>query len=237
MCRRTLLECAFNSLILLGLAQCAFSQQTSSAAPQAQPPHKVEPPLFFDENWKQPTVPVSPIDHAWPATPEDVSNGNLTLHFYGADAGKLLLSGRHEIDINPLNFWNGICNSPIAVTLRDKENYVDLTGLAKIRWVTRVSGFHTVRPVVKLADGTYLVGSIGSGERADFDESEVSIAEVRWIKLDIHRVVTVGNFVENPDLSKVDEVGYADLLPGSGHGDGGWVNVGHVQIYGKPVKR
>ena len=55
---------------------------------------------------------------------------------------------------DPPNLWTGVCQTAVAATLRDKNNYVDLTGLARIKWVTRVSGFHVVRPVVKLADGT-----------------------------------------------------------------------------------
>jgi hypothetical protein len=39
------------------------------------------------------------------------------------------------------------------------------------------------------------------------------------------------------DLSKVDEVGFADLMPGSGHGAGGYVNVSTFEVYGRPVKR
>ena len=73
--------------------------------------------------------------------------------------------------------------------------------------------------------------------QADFNESEISIADVRWLKLDIARVVTVGTWVEHPDFSKVDEVGFADLMPGSGHGSGGYVNVGRIEVYGKAVKR
>jgi hypothetical protein len=38
-------------------------------------------------------------------------------------------------------------------------------------------------------------------------------------------------------LSRVDEVGFADLMPGSGHGSGGYVNVSTLEVYGKPVKR
>jgi hypothetical protein len=60
---------------------------------------------------------------------------------------------------------------------------------------------------------------------------------VRWLKLDIARVVTVGNFVENVDLSKVDEIGYVDLLPGSGHGPGGWSDVGAIEVFANAVKR
>jgi hypothetical protein len=38
-------------------------------------------------------------------------------------------------------------------------------------------------------------------------------------------------------LSRVDEVGFADLMPGSGHGWGGFVNVARIAVYGKPVPR
>jgi hypothetical protein len=142
---------------------------------------------------------------------------------------------------DPPNLWTGVCSTPIAVTLRDKGNYVDLRGLARIRWVTRVSGFHVVRPVIKLADGTWLVGDYGEGPASlnstIFLENEFSIAAVRWLALDITKVVTRGTWVEKPDLSKVDEVGFADLMPGSGHGWGGFINVGKIEVYGRPVKR
>jgi hypothetical protein len=108
--------------------------------------------------------------------------------------------------------------------------------------VTRTSGVHVVRPVVKLADGTWLVGDYGEGAHSSnstlFLESEFAVANVRWLALDIARVVTRGQgFVDKPDLSRVDEVGFADLLPGSGHGWGGFVNVGRFEVYGRAVKR
>jgi len=49
--------------------------------------------------------------------------------------------------------------------------------------------------------------------------------------------VTKGTFVTNPDLTKVDEVGYIDLLPGSGHGPGGWSDVAQIEVYGRAVPR
>lgn len=139
------------------------------------------------------------------------------------------------------NLWTGVCQTAVAATLRDRDNYVDLTGLARIRWVTRTSGFHVVRPVVKLADGTWLVGDYAEGAPSAnstlFLESEFAVSSVRWLALDIARVVTVGQTWVTPDLSKVDEVGFADLLPGSGHGWGGFVNVGRIEVYGTAVKR
>jgi hypothetical protein len=143
---------------------------------------------------------------------------------------------------DPPNLWTGVCQTPVAATLRDKNNYLDLTGGARIRWVTRVSGFHVVRPLVKLADGTWLVGDYGEGAHSTnstlFLQSEFALANVRWLALDITRVVTRGqSYVEKPDLGKVDEIGFADLMPGSGHGWGGFVNVARFEVFARPVKR
>ena len=143
---------------------------------------------------------------------------------------------------DPPNLWTGVCQTAVAATLRHKRSFVDLTGLARIRWVTRTSGFHVVRPVLKLADGTWLVGDYAEGGHSAnstlFLDSEVAIANVRWLSLDISRVVTRGQgWVEKPDLTRVDEVGFADLHPGSGHGWGGFVNVGRIEVYGRPVPR
>jgi hypothetical protein len=103
-----------------------------------------------------------------------------------------------------------------------------------------------VRPVVRLADGGFFVGDHAEASTTTFLESEFAFAGLRWMKLDIERVVTVGrygpvgeasNWAAPPDLSKVDEVGFVDLMPGSGHGSGGYVNVATLEVYGKPVKR
>jgi hypothetical protein len=45
-----------------------------------------------------------------------------------------------------------------AITLRDRNNDVDLSGVATIKWRTGVSGFHCLRPILKLASGLWLVG-------------------------------------------------------------------------------
>ena len=50
-------------------------------------------------------------------------------------------------------------------------------------------------------------------------------------------MVTTGDWVANPDLSKVDEIGFADLMASSGHGQGGWADLGEIEVYGKAVKR
>ncbi len=198
----------------------------------------MRPPVFFSESWQG--LPTPPDDHnAWPAAQGAVSNPNLELKLYGTSGKEIqLVAGRAESNVTPTNLWTGTTTSPSAATLRDRNNFVDLSGaLAKIRWVVRTSGFHEARPILKLADGTWLAGDRASGIQADFNESEISMSDLRWLKLDIARVVTVGTWVEHADLSKVDEIGFADLMPGSGHGSGGYVNVGRIEVYGKAVKR
>jgi hypothetical protein len=217
-----------SALMVVVLVAGVFAQGT----PQARPP------LFLSESWKALSTP--PDDHgAWPASQQGVASATLQLTLHGTSGKEIqLVAVRGNADVYPLNLWTGTTTSPSAATLRDRNNFVDLTNpLAKIRWVVRTSGFHQVRPVIKLADGTWLVGDRPTGPSADFNETDISIADLRWMKLDIARVVAVGNWSDHVDLSKVDEVGFADLMPGSGHGPGGYVNVGRIEVYGKPVKR
>jgi hypothetical protein len=199
------------------------------------------PPLFFKETWR-----LNGAAHAIAPGENVVTNPNLELKLYGPSAAASDPDKRIWISGQPANIWTGMTTTPFAATLRDKNNYVDLTGLAKIHWVTRASGFHAVRPIIRVADGTYYVGDHADASTITFLESEFAFAGLRWMKVDIDRVVTIGsygpigeasNWAALPDLSKVDEVGFVDLMPGSGHSSGGWVNVANFEVYGRPVKR
>jgi len=174
-----------------------------------------------------------------PVVQGHVVDPNVELKQYGAAAKLLTANG------DPSSVWSGECDAPFAVTFRQKDNYLDLTGAARIRWITKTSGFHVVRPVLKLADGTLVVGDFASANVPMLAATEFPVATIRWVKLDPARVVTVsspGNsnneiWVQNPDLSKVDEVGFADLMPASGHGTGGYIHLGSIEVYGRPVPR
>jgi len=238
----------FELLMILIVVGAAFAQQpavpggpTAATGRGGRAPLSI-PPLFFKEEWQRPHNPNGQV----PVLPENLTNASLELKVYGTDAKDLTISGTTGSDTGPINLWTGLCTSPVMATLRDRDNYVNLTGLARVRWVTRASAFHVVRPVVKLADGTFLVGDHVDSSTTTFTVSEFTFFGMRWVKLDPGKVVTTGvygplgdaaSWVENPDLSKVDEVGFADLMPGSGHGSGGWINVGRIEIYGIPVKR
>jgi hypothetical protein len=189
------------------------------------------PSLFFREEWKQ-----TAKGGEHPISADSVANTDLELHLH-VPAGEILLTGAAGDENNPIHPWLGICTTPCALTLRSKTRMADLTGLARIRWNLKTSGFHQVRPIVKLADGTWLVGDQAGGSTRDWLVSEIAFADLRWMKLDIERVVTTGALLSNVDLSKVEEIGFADLMPGSGHGPGGWSDVAQIEVYARAVSR
>jgi hypothetical protein len=182
--------------------------------------------LFFKESWKNTAM--------TPLTQDGVTNPDLLVTQYGPGA-KDDFGVTNEGNVN--HIWTGICNAACAVTLKHKNNYVDLTGKARIKWQVKTSGFHEVRPVLRLADGTYLIGDHVDSSPFDWRESEFYLSEVHWLKANMPKVLTTGKLLATVDLSKVDEIGFADLTPGSGHGDGGYIDIGSIEVYGKPVPR
>lgn len=231
------------TVIALSLTFVAFgvlAQQPPAgrgAAPQGQAAGRgaapaTRPPLLFKEEWKQPPYTGELNDENRRATQDAVTNPVLELKLYGTDSknvGVYNHEGRFDV-------WTGVVASPVAIMVRNKSSYLDLTGLARLRAIVRTLGLHVISPAVKLADGTYLAGSRRVDTEGEFVQTEVAFGGMRWHKFDPQKVVT-GVEVKSPDLSKVDEIGFADLLPGSGHGWGGFVNVARFEVFGRPVKR
>jgi len=231
--------------IASGMLLCAklFAQTPIAGAPPtgaaardlpATPP----PPLFIGESWKLGTKADGSVEtDQVGVTQQNVSAASAEIDLIGPSAKEIQATGIPGNKGNPLHVWTGLCTTPCGVALRNKQNFVDLTGLASIKWNTKVSGLHAIHPVVKLADGTWLVGDQSSGSTVGWLEHEIAFAGLRWLKLDGEKAVTKGNWVERPDLSRVDEVGFVDLMPGSGHGPGGWSDVAQIEIYGLSVRR
>src|SRR5215469_11371900 len=163
----------FGLIFCVGLAFEGAAQQAPSAGTQPTrgggrgPGVPSSPPLFFKETWRLMGPP-----HAIAPGEVVVTSANLELKMYGPSATasdpdkRIWISGPP----GPVNIWTGMCTTPFAATLRDKNRYVDLTGLAKVRWTTRASGFHAVRPVIKLMDGTFLVGDHADSSTTTFLE-------------------------------------------------------------------
>jgi len=190
------------------------------------------PAMLWREEWKQPPYTGELNDANRRVTQDAVTNPRLEIKIYGT-AAKEIGVYNHE---GRFDLWTGMATSPIAVTLKDKANYVDLTGLARLRWMVRTGALHVAHPVVKLADGTFIAGSFTQSNDGEYIQTEVAFANQRWYKLDPEKVVTTVE-VKNPDLSKVDEVGLADLMPSGGHGNAGWVNLSTIELYANPVPR
>ena len=219
------------SIILLGTTvSAAWAQPGTGERPANARPTR--PPLFLREAWQQ----ISGGGEN-PVTPASLTGPNVEMTLYGPSSDEIQLTGAAGNEGNPVHVWTGLCTTACGITLRDRTRLVDLTGLARIRWNTKTSGFHQIRPLIRLADGTLLAGDHTDASTLDWLTSEFSLAGVRWLVVDPERLVTTGNFVADPDLSRVDEVGFVDLMPASGHGPGGWSDVGLIEVYGKPVKR
>ena len=207
--------------------------QTHAPAPATQKPGmKPRPPLLISEPWRLPPHTGEPNDENMRFTPAVVTNPRLEVKLYGPDA-KVILASVHE---ERVDLWTGMASSPVAVTLRDRRNYVDLTEAARLRWIVRTNAIHQLHPVVKLADGRLIVGDRGITTHGEFVTIEVAFSGMRWYTLDPARVVVLTE-VTRPDLSRVDEVGLATLSPGGGHGVTASANFSTVDLFAYPVPR
>jgi hypothetical protein len=185
------------------------------------------PGLFFREDWKE-----SPA--ATPITQEHVANANLVLKLYGPGKDGIKKSHHDTPKDDPFYVWSGTCPAQWAVALRHRDSFVDLTGLAKIRWRSKQAGFRQMRLIVKLADGTWLIADQADGESRDWREREFNIADMRWRRIDIDKILE-GSQVEKPDLGRVDEIGFTDLMAGGG--TPACSRLDWIEVRGRPVKR
>ena len=218
-------------LRLLAVVLLVFGTSgTVSSAQQTAP--TVRPPLVFREEWQLPKHAGAATDENMRFTPEVVTNERLEVKLYGVGSAPVR-AAEHE---GRIDLWTGLATSPVALTLRDKRNYLDLTGLARLRWIVRTNAIHTLYPVVKLVDGTLAVGSRGISTDDEFVQVEIAFSGMKWYTLDPQKVVVMLE-VKSPDLSKVDEVGLASLAPGGGHGIAGSANFSTVELFAKTVPR
>jgi hypothetical protein len=214
-------------------ALAAAAQGGPAPAPATQKPGMTpRPPLLFSETWRLPPHTGEQTDENMRFTPAVVTNERLEVKLYGPDAAVV----RAAIHEERVDLWNGMAGSPVAVTLRDRRNFVDLTDAARLRWIVRTNAIHPLHPVVKLADGRLIVGDRGINTAGEFLSVEIAFSGMRWYGLDPARVIVLTE-VTNPNLRMVDEVGLVMLAPGGGHGIAGSVNLSNVDLFAYPVPR
>ncbi len=185
------------------------------------------PGLFFREDFKE-TPPETPI------TQSHIANPDLILTLHGPGAAQIKKSHHDKPADDPYYVWSGQATGNWAVSLRHKTAMVDLTGLAKIRWRSKQSGFREARIILKLADGTWLVSDQSDPASTDWREREFNVADLRWRRLDIKNVIE-GDWVDKPDLSRVDEIGWTDLMVGGG--STACTRIDWIEVWGRPLPR
>ncbi len=113
---------------LFGMICSAFAQQAPAGG--GGRPTAIAAPLAFKVEWVRPP---SQEDTKIRYTPvqENVSDPNVEIKFYGAAGKQILTTGVPGSDVTPYGVWTGTAEGPFAVTFKLKNNYVDLTGLAK----------------------------------------------------------------------------------------------------------
>ncbi|MSR36003.1 MAG: hypothetical protein EXR95_05070 [Gemmatimonadetes bacterium] len=222
------------ALLAVGLA----AQQPAAGAAAAPRPARVGTPvpLAIRADWRPAEVP----GRQEPLSQSRLAGDKLKLHMYGSYLPEGLLFS-HQFAEQVPHVFNGLCQITCALLVSDKDNYVDLSGLGKVRLVSFINGLHQVRVVLRLGDGTMLMSDQVIGPSSDYRVSELVMRDIRWRRMNPERVVedADGKWFEpgTADLSRVDQVGWTDMAPGISHGSGGYANVGWIEAYGVLVPR
>jgi hypothetical protein len=185
------------------------------------------PGLFFREDWRE-------IPAAKPVTQDHVNNPDLILTRHGPGEVGIKKSHHDRPTDDPYYIWSGEAEGNWAVSLRHKNSLVDLTGLAKIRWRTKQAGYRQLRILLKLAGGPWLVSDQSDGPSNDWRIREFNISDLRWRQLDIKKVIE-SPWESNPDLSRVEEVGWTDLMTGGG--SEACSRLDWIEVYGKAIPK
>ena len=188
---------------------------------------KDRPGLCFREDWKE-------ISAATPVTQEHVSHPDLLVTRHGPGEAGIKKSHHDRPADDPYYIWSGEAEGNWAVSLRNQKSQVDLTGLAKIRWRSKQAGFRMLRIILKTASAQWLVSDQYDPASNDWRIREFNIGDIRWRRLDIKKIVE-GDWVNAPDLSRVEEVGFTDLM--SGGQSVACSRLEWIEVYGKAVQR
>jgi hypothetical protein len=162
--------------------------------------------VFFREDWKE-------IPAARPVTQKHVANEHLILHLYGPGRYRIKKSHHDNVLNDPYYIWSGDCKDKWALSLQHESAYANLSDSSKIRWCTKQSGDHYLRIILKLADGTWIISDLSDGPSPVWHDNEFLICDIQWSTFDIEKI-SVLSPMPDPDLSRVDEIGFTDLKRG-----------------------
>ncbi|GHB72608.1 hypothetical protein GCM10007390_28360 [Persicitalea jodogahamensis] len=164
------------------------------------------PGLFFREDFKE-----TPAET--PVTQEHLTNNDLVMTLYGPGKDSIRKSHHDKPADDPYYIWSGVCQGNWAVAIKHRTKYVDLSRQGKISWRSKQSGYRQLHVILKLADGTWLVSQPLDPESGDWRVREFNISDMKWMGLNIESVIETKPVV-NADLTKVEEIGWTDLMRG-----------------------
>lgn len=185
------------------------------------------PDLFFREDWKETPAEI-------PVNQNHVQNENLTVHLYGPGKDVIKKSNHEKPVDDPFYIWSGLCEGNWMLSLKHRQQNVDLTGFAKVKMRTKQVGLRELRIALKLADGKWLVSDQSAGASKDWRILEFNIQDINWHHLDPEGIVAIGPATD-PDLSNVEEIGFTDLMPGGQ--SKACSRLDWIEVHGKPVAR
>ena len=206
-----------------------------AAAAAGPPAVEDRPPLAFREEFTDGKGDT-------PVSVDSIKNKELAFATYGPGKG-LVDKTYHAAPPNLGGFiWSGACLQVCGFTLYLPKDYIDLRGMAKITWRTTQTGLHQLRLMIKAADGKMYVSDQSVGATSDWQVSDLIIRDLRWRELDVVNMndisTATGQWATPPDLSRIAEIGWTDLAPGSGHGRiAGSSRVDWIEVYGRRVPR
>ena len=194
--------------------------------------------LIFEEHWTR-----APL--AQPMKQENLGNQNLRLHQYGDVEG--IRKTQHPVEDYT---YTGETRNTWMITVSDPSSYYDLRLPGKVMLRTRNTGFRLTHIVLRTPDGKFYVSEEGSGESSAWMNRDYILADLHWRNVtmddrptalnpnrpaDPKRQVIVATSLATPDLGKIDEIGFTDLLPG------GFIpattRINAWAVYGKKVPR
>ena len=102
------------------------------------------------------------------------------------------------------------------------------------------TGFRQLHIILKLADGTWLISDQSTGASTDWRESEFVLSDLTWRGFDSSEVIEYYP-VPHPDLGRVDEIGFTDLMRGvlspPGHRSPASSRLDWIEVWARSVPR
>ena len=185
------------------------------------------PGLFFREDFRE-------IPAEIPISQKHIANPDVVFSSYGAGKDSLKKS-HHDTPVDdPFYLWSGLCEDFWLVTFKHKTSHVDLSSFAKIRWRTKQSGFHQLRIILKLGDGTWLISDLSDGSSKDWRITELNLSDIQWWYFNINSMKEVRPAkATDINLKLVEEIGCTDLMRGGG--SNACSRLDWIEVYGFPA--